>query len=328
MTVTAELTQEQLLRGYRTMRTIREFEERLHIEIANAQIPGFVHLYAGEEAVAAGVCASLADTDWVSSTHRGHGHAIAKGCDVKGMMAEIYGRATGLCKGKGGSMHIADMKKGMLGANAIVGGGPPIAAGAALTAKTLGNGKVSVAFIGDGASDQGTVAESLNLATVLQLPMIFLYENNHYAEFTKSPKPDGRIAARAGAYGMPAVTIDGSDFFTVYETLAEAVERGRTGGGPTAVEAIATRYYGHFEGDPQQYRDAAEIAAARTNADPIEKFLQDPRCKDLDPAQIAAIDADIQSSLDAAVERALAADDPTPDQLYTDVYLSYRGETA
>ncbi len=316
-----EYTSETLYRAYRSMKLIREFEERIRAEYQQGKLPGFIHVYRGQEAIAVGACMHLGDEDYIASTHRGHGHCIAKGVDVVSMMKEIYGR-------KGGSMHIADMKKGMLGANAIVGGGPPIAAGAALTAKTLGNGKVSVAFIGDGASDQGTVAESLNLATVLQLPMIFLYENNHYAEFTKSPKPDGRIAARAGAYGMPAATIDGSDFFTVYETLAEAVERGRTGGGPTAVEAIATRYYGHFEGDPQQYRDAAEIAAARANADPIEKFLSDPRCKDLDPAQIAAIDAEIQSILDAAVERALAADDPTPDQLYADVYLSYRGETA
>jgi pyruvate dehydrogenase E1 component alpha subunit len=323
-----EYTSETLYRAYRSMKLIREFEERIRAEYQLGNLPGFIHVYRGQEAIAVGVCMHLSDEDYIASTHRGHGHCIAKGCDIEDMLLELACKQDGICKGKGGSMHIADMKKGMLGANAIVGGGPPIAAGAALTAKTLGNGKVSVAFIGDGASDQGTVAESLNLATVLQLPMIFLYENNHYAEFTKSPKPDGRIAARAGAYGMPAATIDGSDFFTVYETLAEAVERGRTGGGPTAVEAVATRYYGHFEGDPQQYRDAAEIAASRANADPIEKFLRDPRCKDLDPAQIAAIDAEIQDILDAAVERALAAEDPTPDQLYTDVYLSYRGETA
>ncbi len=225
-------------------------------------------------------------------------------------------------------MHIADMDKGMLGANAIVGGGPPIAAGAALTARTLGSGNVSMAFIGDGASDQGTVAEALNLAFVLKLPMIFMYENNHFAEFTKNPKPDGMIANRAGAFGMPAVTVDGSDFFAVYEAVGEAVERGRKGGGPSAIEAIASRYYGHFEGDAQQYRDAGELSSSRQTSDPISRFLSDARCSDLDTAKVETIDRDIQSMLDAGVERALSAADPSPEQLYSDVYVSYRGETA
>ena len=201
-------------------------------------------------------------------------------------------------------------------------------AGAALTARTLGNGMVSMAFIGDGASDQGTVAESLNLAFVLQLPMIFMYENNHYAEFTRNPKPDGRIAERAGAYGMPAVTVDGSDFFAVYEAVGEAVERGRKGGGPSAVEAVASRYYGHFEGDAQQYRDEAELEASRASSDPIARFLADSRCSGLDKAELEKIDADIQDTLDRGVERALAAADPTPEQLFSDVYISYRGEPA
>jgi TPP-dependent pyruvate/acetoin dehydrogenase alpha subunit len=314
--------------AYRTMKLIREFEERIREEYQQGKLPGFIHMYRNQEAIAVATCMHLGDEDYIASTHRGHGHCIAKGCDIEDMLLELACKQDGICKGKGGSMHIADMDKGMLGANAIVGGGPPIAAGAALTAKTLDNGKVSVAFIGDGASDQGTVAEALNLAFVLQLPMIFLYENNHYAEFTKNPKPDGRIAERAGAYGMPAVTIDGSDFFAVYETLAEAVARGRQGGGPSAVEAVATRYYGHFEGDAQQYRDADEITASRAASDPIEKFLRHDKCSGLDPAKIASIDAGIQQILDAGVERALAAADPTPEQLYTDVYVSYRGESA
>ena len=310
------------------MKLIREFEERIREEYQQGKLPGFIHMYRNQEAIAVGACMHLGNDDYIASTHRGHGHCIAKGCDIEDMLLELACKQDGLCKGKGGSMHIADMNKGMLGANAIVGGGPPIAAGAALTARTLGNGMVSMAFIGDGASDQGTVAESLNLAFVLQLPMIFMYENNHYAEFTRNPKPDGRIAERAGAYGMPAVTVDGSDFFAVYEAVGEAVERGRTGGGPSAVEAVASRYYGHFEGDAQQYRDEEELEASRASSDPIARFLADSRCSGLDKAELEKIDADIQDTLDRGVERALAAADPTPEQLFSDVYISYRGEPA
>jgi pyruvate dehydrogenase E1 component alpha subunit len=310
------------------MKLIREFEERIRAEYQQGKLPGFIHMYRNQEAIAVGACMHLGNEDYIASTHRGHGHCIAKGCDIEDMLLELACKQDGLCKGKGGSMHIADMSKGMLGANAIVGAGPPIAAGAALTAKTLGNGMVSMAFIGDGASDQGTVAEALNLAFVLQLPMIFMYENNHYAEFTKNPKPEGRIAERAGAYGMPAVTIDGSDFFAVYEAVSEAVKRGREGGGPSAIEAVASRYYGHFEGDAQQYRDSDELEASRAASDPIANFLADARCSDLGSSRIDEIDKDIQSVLDAGVERALAAADPSPEQLYSDVYVSYRGESA
>ena len=317
-----------LYEAYRTMKLIREFEERIRAEYQQGKLPGFIHMYRNQEAIAVGACMHLGNDDYIASTHRGHGHCIAKGCDIEDMLLELACKQDGLCKGKGGSMHIADMNKGMLGANAIVGGGPPIAAGAALTAKTLGNGMVSMAFIGDGASDQGTVAEALNLCFVLQLPMIFMYENNHYAEFTKNPKPDGRIAERAGAYGMPAVTVDGSDFFAVYEAAAEAVQRGRDGGGPSAIESVASRYYGHYEGDAQQYRDSDEVAASRAASDPLAKFLADARCSDLDSAKLEQIDSDIQDILNAGVERALAAADPTPDQLYSDVYVSYRGESA
>jgi TPP-dependent pyruvate/acetoin dehydrogenase alpha subunit len=317
-----------LYEAYHSMKLIREFEIRMRNEYQLGKLPGFIHIYRNQEAIAVGACMHLGDEDFIASTHRGHGHCIAKGCDIEGMLLELCCKQEGLCKGKGGSMHIADMSKGMLGANAIVGAGPPIAAGAALTAKTLGNGMVSMAFIGDGASDQGTVAESLNLAFVLQLPMIFMYENNHYAEFTRSPKPDGRIAERAGAYGMPAVTVDGTDFFAVYEAVAEAVQRGREGGGPSAIEAVASRYYGHFEGDAQAYRDSDELKESRIANDPIPRFLADERCSDLDSARLEQIDADILSTLDAGFERAFAAADPTPDQLYTDVYVNYRGESA
>ena len=181
-----QIDPDQLLRAYRTMRTIREFEERLHIEFATGEIPGFVHLYAGEEACAVGVCMHLTERDKIASTHRGHGHCIAKGCDLSGMMSEIYGRKTGLCGGKGGSMHIADFSKGMLGANGIVGGGPPLVCGAALTAKVMKTGGVAIAFLGDGASNQGTTLESYNLASIWKLPAIFVVEDNGYAESTAS----------------------------------------------------------------------------------------------------------------------------------------------
>ncbi|TDG13317.1 thiamine pyrophosphate-dependent dehydrogenase E1 component subunit alpha [Seongchinamella unica] len=319
---------EMLYQAYRSMKLIREFEERMREEYQRGKLPGFIHMYRNQEAIAVGACMHLGDEDYIASTHRGHGHCIAKGCDIEDMLLELACKQDGICKGKGGSMHIADMSKGMLGANAIVGGGPPIAAGAALTARTLGNGRVSMAFIGDGASDQGTVAEALNLASVLQLPMIFMYENNHFAEFTRNPKPDGRIAERAGAYGMPAVTLDGTDFFAVYEAVADAVQRGRQGRGPSAIEAIASRYYGHFEGDAQQYRDSTELESSRITSDPIPKFLADSRCSDLETARIEQIDAEILASLDAGVERALAAADPLPEQLYSDVYVNYRGESA
>tara|TARA_B110000503_G_scaffold131902_1_gene207192 strand:- start:507 stop:1481 length:975 start_codon:yes stop_codon:yes gene_type:complete len=321
-----EYTTQELAKAYRLMKTIREFEERMRSEYQQGKLPGFIHIYRNQEAIAVGACLDMNNGDYIASTHRGHGHCIAKGCDIDGMMLELACKQEGFCNGKGGSMHIADMSKGMLGANAIVGGGPPIAAGAALSAKTLKNKGVSMAFIGDGASDQGTVAESLNLAVVLELPMIFMYENNFYAEFTRNPKPEGRIAERAGAFGMPSIVVDGSDFFAVHAACRDAIERGRSGGGPTAIEAVSARYYGHYEGDAQAYRDTDEMHRQRKDGDPIVKFLADPRASALDAETVAQIDADIMSGLDRAVERALAADDPTPDKLYTDVYINYEGE--
>jgi acetoin:2,6-dichlorophenolindophenol oxidoreductase subunit alpha len=210
-----------LLDAYRRMRAIREFEERMRREVQMGTVPGFVHLYCGQEAVGVGACMHLRDTDYIGSTHRGHGHCIAKGCDIGDMLLEIYCKQGGLCNGKGGSMHIADLRKGMLGANAIVGGAPPIAVGAALTHKTLGTDGVAMAFIGDGASNQGTVAESLNFSAVLKLPMIFMYENNGYAEFTGTGYHLGGadIAKRAAAFGMPAEKVDGTDFFAVYDAV-------------------------------------------------------------------------------------------------------------
>jgi acetoin:2,6-dichlorophenolindophenol oxidoreductase subunit alpha len=245
---TGDVTKDQVLDAYRTMRTIREFEERLHREFATGDIPGFVHLYAGEEAIAAGVIGHLGPDDYVASTHRGHGHAIAKGCDVKGMMAEIYGKRTGICHGKGGSMHIADIDRGMLGANGIVGGGPPLVCGVGLTAKVKGTDQVAVSFTGDGGSNQGTFLEALNLASAWHLPCVFVVENNGYAEATSSAFHQAGIdvAKRADGFGMPGIVVDGFDFFAVHEAAGEAIRRARSGGGPTLLECKVGRYYGHF----------------------------------------------------------------------------------
>ncbi|MGH3519689.1 MAG: thiamine pyrophosphate-dependent dehydrogenase E1 component subunit alpha [Haloechinothrix sp.] len=323
---THELDENALLEAYRTMRTIRAFEERLHEEFATGDIPGFVHLYAGEEAAATGVCIHLDDErDSIASTHRGHGHCIAKGVDVKEMMAEIYGRTTGSCHGKGGSMHIADMSKGMLGANGIVGGGPPLICGAALAAKQQGTGGVGVAFFGDGASNQGTTLEAMNLASVWNLPAIFVAENNGYAEATSSSwsVAADNIADRAAGFGMPGVIVDGFDFFAVYEAAGEAIERARGGGGPTLIEVKFTRYYGHFEGDQQTYR-ADEVARARENLDCLKRFREQVTASgQLEASTLDGIDAQVADLIDAAVAEAKQAPQPTAADLETDVYVTY-----
>lgn len=318
------LSKSELLKAYRKMREIRVFEERLHQENTTGDIPGFIHLYCGEEAIAVGVCENLKDTDYIGSTHRGHGHCIAKGCDIHGMMAEIFGKDSGLCRGKGGSMHIADLSKGMLGANAIVGGAPPLAIGAALTAKTLGNGGVAVSFTGDGGSNQGLVFEAMNMAVVLQLPVIFMFENNGFGEATGHDYAVGgrNITQRAAGFGMPAVKVDGTDFFAVYEAVSEAVERARNGGGPTAIEAIAHRWYGHFEGDPMLYRADGEVERLRQESDPLKIFSQHVAGQ-ISPEELQAIDDEVTALVDDAVTKARAAEFPAVENLLTDVYVSY-----
>lgn len=320
------LNAERLLHAYRQMKTIREFEERLHVEIATGAIPGFTHLYAGQEAVAVGVCEQLTDADYIVSTHRGHGHCIAKGCDVIGMMKEIYGRRDGLCHGKGGSMHIADVTKGMLGANAIVGGGPPLGVGAAIACKIRGNRNVSVAFGGDGSSNQGTVFEALNMAVVLKVPAIFVFENNGYSEHTGADYAVGckDIAARARAFGMPAECVDGADFFAVYEAMGRAVDHAKSGRGPSTLVADITRYYGHFEGDPQNYRAKDEVARLRETMDCLKRFrARIDADRSLEPAKLDAIDREVLALIDRAVEEAKAAPLPAEADLTTDVYIRY-----
>ena len=321
----AELTKEKLRWIYERMRLIREFEDRAAALFAAGKVPGFVHLYAGEEAIAAGVCAVLTDADFITSTHRGHGHCIAKEVDVAAMMAELYGKATGACNGKGGSMHIADVDKGMLGANGIVGAGGPLACGSGLMAKVKGTDQVTACFFGDGASEQGTMHESMNLASIWKLPVVFVCENNGFAQTTPSHYHCAAedIADRATAYSMPGFAVDGTDVFAVYEAATEAVARARRGEGPTLIECKAFRYYGHFEGDNLSYYTDDDRASQEAR-DPIDKFRK--RVLDrglLTEQELAEVDAWAKESLDAAVKFAEESPYPAPEEMYTDVYVSY-----
>lgn len=319
-------SRQQLLQAYRTMRTIREFEERLHVDFARGDIPGFVHLYAGEEAAGTGIMMHLGDGDRIASTHRGHGHCIAKGVDVVAMMKEIYGRKGGSCEGKGGSMHIADLDRGMMGANGILGAGAPLVCGAALAARFRGKGEVAISFVGDGASNQGTFLESLNLAAVWNLPAIFVVENNGYAESTSR---DYGVAVdsyvdRAAGFGLPGVTIDGTDFFAVHEAAGEIIARARNGGGPALLECKMVRFHGHFEGDAQTYRGPGELEQIRANQDCLKKFAAAViGAGVLTQAELTAIDHEVLGLIERAVTEAKAAPAPTEADLLTDVYVKY-----
>jgi pyruvate dehydrogenase E1 component alpha subunit len=320
-----QLSRDQLLKAYRDMSTIRAFEERVHLEFAAGKLPGFVHLYAGEEASGVGVCMNLEAQDYIASTHRGHGHCIAKGCDVGAMMKELFGARDGACGGKGGSMHIADLEKGMMGANGIVGGGPPLICGAALTAKTLKTGGVAVAFVGDGGSNQGTTLESYNLARVWDLPAIFVIEDNKYAESTASAwSVGGEQVKRGEAFGIPSRKVNGHDFFEVNEAAAEAVARARAGEGPSLLHVELDRFYGHFEGDAMTYRGAGEIERLREESDCLKIFrTKVTEAGLLEPAQLDEITAEAAALIDTAVSEAEAAPPPTAADLLTDVYVSY-----
>jgi pyruvate dehydrogenase E1 component alpha subunit len=324
--MSTQLTADQLLHAYQVMRTIRVFEERLHVEFATGEIPGFVHLYAGEEASAAGVMAHLGDDDCIASNHRGHGHCIAKGVDVYGMMAEIYGKKTGVCQGKGGSMHIADFEKGMLGANGIVGAGAPLIVGAALAAKLKGTDSVAVVFFGDGGSNEGAVFEAMNMASVWNLPCLFIAENNGYAEATASnwSVACDHIADRAAGFGMPGVTVDGFDFFAVHEAAGAAVERARAGEGPSLIEVKLTRYYGHFEGDAQTYRAPDEVKHFREHNDCLMQFRERTlRAGRVQASQLDQIDSEVDLLIENAVRKAKSDPKPSATDLLSDVYVSY-----
>ena len=317
-----DLNKEQLLDMYKKMVTIRAFESKAVELFAAGQIPGFVHLYLGEEAIATGVCASLEKKDYIASTHRGHGHLIAKGGDIKIMMAELFGRTTGYCKGKGGSMHIADVDLGILGANGIVGAGMPLATGAAFTCKYKDNGAVAVAFFGDGASDRATFHESLNLASTWKLPIVFLCENNGWAISNSQENHQNvtDISDRASGYGIPGVSVDGNDVVAVYEAAAAAINRARKGDGPTLVECKSWRWRGHFEGDPGAYKDPKdqEEWLAKDPIPRLEKNLL--KLKYATQAELDDIKAAADAELEAAIKFAESSPVPDPSELFTDVY--------
>jgi acetoin:2,6-dichlorophenolindophenol oxidoreductase subunit alpha len=300
----------ELLELYRRMLTIRRFEEAVARLYADGELPGNVHLYVGEEAIAVGVCANLRRDDCVTSTHRGHGHLIAKGGDVRLMMAELFGKRTGYCRGKGGSMHIADFDLGILGANGIVGGGLPIAVGAAYAARLQGIDRVTAAFFGDGASHEGTFHESLNMASAWKLPVVFVCENNQFGVSTRSSRitatPD--IVRRAAAYNIPGVAIDGNDVVAVRAAAHDAVALARTGHGPTLLVADTFRTRGHFEGEVISYWDRNELAEWKAR-DPLARLAH--RLKEASAADIAAVEAEVATAVEEAIR--FGKDSPFPD---------------
>lgn len=322
--VLAEFSKELITYFYKTMCRIRLFEETVEKLFLEGQIPGFVHLYIGEEAIATGVCANLTKSDYIASTHRGHGHTIAKGADLKRAMAEIFGKKTGLCKGKGGSMHIADFSVGMLGANGVVGGGFNLAVGAGLAISMQKRKDVSVVFFGDGASNRGTFHEAANLAAAWKLPVIFVCENNQYASTTPHGTQTSveNIADRAVGYGMPGVIVDGNDIFAVYEAAKEAVERARNGGGPTLIEAKTYRIKGHFVGDPELYRTREEVNYQFENNDPIKRFERKALQENLlTKKEMEAIKEEVRKEIEEALEFAQNSPYPHKDELFDDLYV-------
>jgi pyruvate dehydrogenase E1 component alpha subunit len=301
---------------------VRAFEQRVSSLYRAAEIPGFIHTSLGQEAVAVGVCAALRQDDWIASTHRGHGHCLAKGADVGGAMAELFGKATGLCKGKGGSMHIADPRKGILGANAIVGASLPLATGAGLSSKVLGRDQVTVAFFGEGAANQGAFHESLNLAAVWELPVLFVCENNRYAEFTDSSTMSRResVSALGPAYGVRSATIDGNDVEAVHEAAQDAVDACRAGDGPVLLEAETYRWQGHYEGDPQTYKPEEE-AEAWLARDPLLVARERITSHGLASGEeLDRIVRDAEERIVRAEEFARNSPFPGEEEILTDVY--------
>ncbi|HEY5903870.1 MAG TPA: thiamine pyrophosphate-dependent dehydrogenase E1 component subunit alpha [Anaerolineales bacterium] len=315
---------EQLLHAYEQMSKIREFEERVNELYMKALMPGLAHLYSGQEAVAVGVCEALRRNDYITSTHRGHGHCLAKGASVDRMFAELLGKEAGFCKGKGGSMHIADPDSGNLGANAIVGGSMGIATGAALSAKMRGSDQVAVCFFGDGAVAQGLLYEVMNMAALWKLPIIYVCENNNYSEYThRSETLSGEITDRARAFGLHAETVDGQDVQQVQETMQRLVERARRGEGPAFLECITYRYYGHHVGDINRtyYRPKEEEQDWRENRDPLT--LLESRLIGQGLADTAIFDrirSDVKAEVEAGMEFALNAPFPAAGEVTEDVY--------
>ena len=308
----------------RRMLVIRAFEERVAELYAAGALYGHVHLYVGQEAVAVGTCMALRDDDYVTSTHRGHGHCLAKGAEPPRMMAELFGRRTGYCKGKGGSMHIADFSRGILGANGVVGGGAPAAAGAALGVKLQGRDSVAVCFFGDGAMNQGVLHEAMNLAAIWTLPVLFVCEHNRYAITTPSSYASAGpgLVARAGGYGIPGSRVDGMDVLAVEAAVGAAVERARGGGGPSVLVMETYRFRGHTEGEEAlgwHYRPPDEVAAWKAK-DPIVRLERHLLAQELaTPDTLAALRRDVQAEIDAAVTFAKESPEPDPSELWSDV---------
>ncbi|OFX14156.1 MAG: pyruvate dehydrogenase (acetyl-transferring) E1 component subunit alpha [Armatimonadetes bacterium RBG_16_58_9] len=313
---------------HRTMLKIRAFEEEAERLYKSGAMPGFIHLYLGEEAVATGVCASLRDDDCITSTHRGHGHVIAKGADARGMMAELYAKETGYCKGRGGSMHIADFRIGILGANGIVGGGTPIAVGAALGFQLKRTDRVVACFFGDGASNEGSFHESLNLASIWNLPVVFVCENNQYAVSThqSAHQKVKDISVRAAAYDIEGVSVDGNDVLAVYRVASKAVERARMGDGPTLIECKTYRMAGHYVGDPENYR-ARQEKEDWMKGDPIARFGGMLRQWEvLSQEKEGQIRDDVTREIAEAIKFAEASPDPRPEGATMYVYCDQEAD--
>ncbi|MCI0824492.1 MAG: thiamine pyrophosphate-dependent dehydrogenase E1 component subunit alpha [Chloroflexi bacterium] len=321
-----DLNREAMLKLYTTMATIRNFEERGIPEAGQRGMSGSIHSSAGQEAVPTGVCANLTDEDYIGSTHRGHGHCIAKGVDPKAMMAELFGRTTGSNKGKGGSMHIADMSKGMLGTNGVVAASVPLAVGAALTSKLKNLGRVAVAFFGDGAANQGVLHESMNLASVWKLPVIFCCENNGYAESTpvEYALSVANVSDRAVGYNMPGILVDGMDVFAVYDAAGQAVARARAGEGPSLLECKTYRFYGHTVFDnPLSYRTKEEEEYWR-NRDPLKVFRETViPLGEITAEELDQIDQEAAELMEEAIKFADESPVPDPVEIYDDVYVNY-----
>ena len=322
--VNSTLGKEQLLRMYRRMYSIREFEEHANDLYLRALMPGLTHLYEGEEAVAVGICEALRPDDYITSTHRGHGHCLAKGAKPDRMFAELLGKEAGYCRGKGGSMHIADPATGNLGANAIVGGSAAIATGAAFSAKKLGNGRICVCFFGEGALGQGVLYEAMNMAQLWKLPVVYACENNMYNEYTHySETTSGDILARPGAFGIPAESVDGQDVRAVHSVASRFVHRARAGAGPAFMLCNTYRYRGHHVGDinREYYRAKQEEQRWSSERDPINLLADWLILQKLaDTAQLEKIQSDVKAEMNAAVEFAIAAPYPTVDEVEQDVY--------
>lgn len=317
-------TNEEKLELYRKMLTVRAFEEQAGEFHAQNLMPGNVHLSLGQEASSVGTCSVLNDDDYITSNHRGHGHLIAKGADLGKMFAELFARSSGYCKGKGGSMHIADFSVGILGANGIVGGGIPIIVGAGFSIKLRKTKQVGVVFFGDGAANRGTFHEALNMASVYRLPVIFLCENNRYAATSPAARflAGGSVAGRAKAYGIPGYCADGNDVLEVRKTVAKAVKRARQGKGPSIVENQTYRYSGHFQGEPQKYRTQKEVEEFRRRRDPVDRFREDLKEEGiLTEARDKEIKAAVSDLIEEAVQYAKDAPFPRPEDALEDLFV-------